>query len=96
MIRRKAQELVNKIREECHQAKTDVARISGEKQAVMKKAAELKNNINIEIGEKPTIVDVYQHSRYEKTEPFISQIYIDDHEDKSLGFKIIESVKDLL
>jgi hypothetical protein len=92
---KKAEELAHKIMEERRQTQKDVSRLVAEEQAARKKVAELGKNIKVKVEQKPTVVDVYQHKSYETTEPVVSEMRIDEKEDKSLGSKIIDSVKSL-
>jgi hypothetical protein len=95
LAHQKAKELAHKIEEERRQTQAEVAHLVGDEQDARKLAAELGKHINIKIEEKPKSVDAFQLTHYETTEPVVSEMRIDEHEDKSLGSKIIDSVKGL-
>lgn len=95
LARHKAEELMCKIQEERREVQEQVAYLIGEQQAAKKKAAELGNNIHFKIEKKPVIMDVFEHTQYVTSEPHVSEIHVDEHDDKSLGSKIIDGVKNL-
>jgi hypothetical protein len=85
---KKAEELAHKIMEERRQTQKDVSRLVAEEQAARKKVAELGK-----VEQNPIVMDVHQRKRHETTEPVVSEMHIDEKEEKSLGSKIIDSVK---
>lgn len=95
MARRKAEELACKVENERRDAQKDVSRLVEEEADVKKKAADLNKKINIKVEQKPSTVDVYEHKRYETNKPVVTEVQVNESEDKSLGAKIVDGVKKL-
>jgi hypothetical protein len=94
---RKAQALSGKTEKERQEAQKEVARLTAELQDAKKQASEMTKTCNVKVEQKPATIDVYQHKRYETTEPVVTEVTSEHHtkEDRSLGEKIVDGVKNL-
>jgi len=98
LARKKAEELACKTSKERRDLQQDVSRLVKEEQDAKKKVCDLEKTANVKVEEKPATVDVYQHTQYETKEPVITEIKTEEqkaNEDKSIGAKIVDGVKNL-
>jgi len=98
LARQKAAALAGKTEKERRDAQKEVERLTGEQAEAEKKLYDLQKTTTVKVEEKPATVDVYSHQRYETSEPVVTEVetHKSEHsEDKSLGSKIVDGVKNL-
>jgi len=97
---KKAQDLSSKAEKERRDIQKDLTDLVAKEQEAKKCCAEMDKNVHVKIEERPATVDVFKRERYETKEPVVTEAHVDKKwapcaEDKSLGEKIIDGVKNI-